>query len=129
MSIDLYGSDHDQMTDMYHFGVKGMKWGVRRKRASKPTSKASTKKRVETGSYKTIAKKHKRGVKIAAAVLVGTAGLASVASIAYGSGKTNGAAAMGKRMIDSMDDIILDSPSNDILAAALHTKDRLERNV
>lgn len=32
MSVELYGSHHDQYAEMYHYGVKGMKWGVRRKR-------------------------------------------------------------------------------------------------
>lgn len=34
MSVELYGSYHDAYAEMYHHGVKGMKWGVRRKRAT-----------------------------------------------------------------------------------------------
>lgn len=32
MSMELYGSQHDGYAEVYHHGVKGMKWGVRRAR-------------------------------------------------------------------------------------------------
>lgn len=42
MSMELYGSRHDSYADMAHYGVKGMKWGVRRaaRRDAKETARA-----------------------------------------------------------------------------------------
>ena len=35
MSMEIYGSQHDGYAEIYHYGVKGMRWGVRRSRPSR----------------------------------------------------------------------------------------------
>lgn len=41
MTVELYGSHHDQYAEMYHYGIKGMKWGVRKNRHTKQDVKAA----------------------------------------------------------------------------------------